>query len=287
MEQIDGLQYSILDPTGNITALVESPVEPLRQPQAAARLMECHPAVEQVGFIDYEADGEADAGLRMAGGEFCGNAAMSAAALLLLHRGEPAVGESRSVRLRVSGAAAPVTVRLCREREGSFSAGVQMPPALRIERRELTADGCGDRLPVVRMEGISHVVIGTDSPCFALKAEPAAAEEAVRVWCSQLGAEGLGLMFLEETDGAYRLTPLVYVPAAGTVFWESSCASGSAAVGMALADTRRERVDLTLAEPGGRLRVESEPGGDTWLYGRASLTAEFGGDSDVRTKEEG
>ena len=37
------VRYSILDPTGNITALVESPVEPERQPELAAELMRRHP----------------------------------------------------------------------------------------------------------------------------------------------------------------------------------------------------------------------------------------------------
>ena len=42
--------YSILDPTGNITALVESPVERTRYQAAAAAIMHLHPEVEQVGF---------------------------------------------------------------------------------------------------------------------------------------------------------------------------------------------------------------------------------------------
>ena len=43
--------YSILDPTGNITALVESPVERAQYQTAAAVIMRLHPEVEQVGFL--------------------------------------------------------------------------------------------------------------------------------------------------------------------------------------------------------------------------------------------
>ena len=43
------LRLCIFDPTGNITALVESAVEPEAQPSAAARIMARFPAVEQVG----------------------------------------------------------------------------------------------------------------------------------------------------------------------------------------------------------------------------------------------
>ena len=76
------IRYSIWDPSGNITALVESPIPIERQRTVASELMVRHPAVEQVGFVSLSPENDADAALRMAGGEFCGNAGMSAAALL-------------------------------------------------------------------------------------------------------------------------------------------------------------------------------------------------------------
>ena len=72
------IDYAVMDPTGNITILVETPVPEASQPFAAARLMELEPAAEQVGFLSSGRDG-AELSLRMAGGEFCGNASMSAA----------------------------------------------------------------------------------------------------------------------------------------------------------------------------------------------------------------
>ncbi|MBQ9248820.1 MAG: hypothetical protein IJ179_00460 [Oscillospiraceae bacterium] len=275
VEQSDPLQYSIFDPTGNITALVESPVPVVRQPAVAAELMARHPEVEQVGFVRYAdpapTDGSAPAALRMAGGEFCGNAAMSAAALYLLRRGSEAV-EPETVRLQVSGAAEPVEVRLSREDADCFRAAVRMPPAQAVEEKKLRfADLCG-RLPLVRMEGISHIIVEPGSLFFPLLEDRAAAEGAVRAWCRELSADGLGLMFLMEDADGYRLTPLVYVPGSGTVFWENACASGSSAVGMALAVRTGKAVDLSLRQPGGLLRVESDPAsGETWLYGRTRL----------------
>ena len=72
------MRYRIFDPTGNITALVEEAVDVSRQPSVAADIMQKHSNVEQVGFVSLDGDLPA---LRMAGGEFCGNASMSAAAL--------------------------------------------------------------------------------------------------------------------------------------------------------------------------------------------------------------
>ena len=110
------VRYSIWDPSGNITALVESPVPVERQSAVAAELMARHPAVEQLGFVSWQAEDGTDAVLRMAGGEFCGNASMSAAALLQSRLESAAPSGAWITRsLRVSGAKQPVAVRLCRE----------------------------------------------------------------------------------------------------------------------------------------------------------------------------
>ena len=50
---MDRIQYCKFDPTGNITALVETAVDIAEQPEVAARIMEREPDVEQVGFITY------------------------------------------------------------------------------------------------------------------------------------------------------------------------------------------------------------------------------------------
>ena len=277
MESVD-IQYSVFDPTGNITALVESDVETGLQPSVAAEIMERRPEVEQVGFVRLQPGGEG-LSLRMAGGEFCGNATMSAAALYLIRcserRGAPLpLGEEETVCLRVSGAARPVEVRLRAEVPDCFHAGVHMPPALSIDDRKFSYGPLSGKLPVVWLEGICHIVVEPCSVFWVLLADRAGAEDAIRDWCATLLAGGLGLMFLGGDASQRCLTPLVYVPGSGTVFWESSCASGSTAAGMYLAAKTGVSVDLNLQEPGGVLRVVSDPTpvrGETWLYGRVKL----------------
>ena len=268
MENENALRCSILDPTGNITAIAESPVEIARQPSVAAAIIRRCPEVEQVGFLSVP-DGEGLPALRMAGGEFCGNASMSAAALVLIRRGLSR-GE---LLLRVSGAEKPVAVRLRHEGAGSFEAELQMPPALGIAEEQLAFGELSGSLPLVRMEGISHLVVEPGSVFYALLRDRPAAEEAVRRFCADLGAEGLGLLFLEGEGRERSMTPLVYVPGCGTCFWENSCASGSAAVGMLLASRAGRREAFSLREPGGILRVESDPAGrETRLGGYVRLT---------------
>ena len=128
MEEKETLQYSIWDPTGNITALVESPVDESEQRAVAASIMARHAAVEQVGFVRLPDEKSAPAALRMAGGEFCANASMSAASLWALRLGL-CEGE---LSLAVSGAEDAVAVRLKQEDESCFSAAVRMPEAREI-----------------------------------------------------------------------------------------------------------------------------------------------------------
>ena len=271
-----GIRYSILDPTGNITALVESDVDADRRLAVAAAVMRRHPEVEQLGFLRETPSGDpVRAELDMAGGEFCGNASMCAAALLFPD-GPGQAEADVSMCIRVSGAAAPVEVRLRRESADSFRAAVRMPPALQVGETELAFGELRAPLPLVRMEGISHLILTPDSPFFALLRDPKAADSAVRSWCALLSADCLGLMFLEGEPPSLRLTPLVYVPGSGTLFWESSCASGSAAVGMLLARNGGAPLDLRLVEPGGCLRVKSAGAqGETWLLGGLRLCGRY------------
>ena len=266
------IRYSIFDPTGNITALVESPVDESEQRAVAASIMARHAAVEQVGFVRLPDEKSAPAALRMAGGEFCANASMSAASLWALRLGL-CEGE---LSLAVSGAEDAVAVRLKQEDESCFSAAVRMPEAREITAIPFVFEGLSGTIPLVRMEGIDHAVLTPDCPFFALRDRPSAAEKAVRELCASLGAVCLGLMFLEGERAQRRLTPLVYVPGSRTLFWESSCASGSAAAGMLLARQSGERTELELIEPGGILRVESDPQkGETRLFGRTRLRGEY------------
>lgn len=273
------LQYSILDPTGNITALVENFVVTEDQAAAAAEIMRRHPDVEQVGFVQFPEPGEAgqpDAVLRMAGGEFCGNASMCTAYLTRMHRRNGDAGKSMKLSLQVSGASLPVEVVLEAEENGSTMAEILMPGALGIEERGFTYGELEGRLPVVYLEGISHIIIENDSVFSCLIEDREAAGRAVRTWCRELKAEGLGLMFLGRDTEDRTLTPLVYIPGSDTIFWENSCASGTSAAGMYLAMRSGSSVSEAVREPGGTLTVKSDPAsGRTVLSGRVRMRGKY------------
>ena len=316
MDNIKNIIFSILDPTGNITALVESEVSIDRQPSVAAGIMDLYEDVEQVGFVGFSRDDvhmgcdsnsgmadnncHIDCQLRMAGGEFCGNAAMSAAVLYHIRNMSAEDGRFSSndqagrndqisskktdvpvsVVLRVSGSSVPIEVKLFRDSCIEYRTAIHMPPALSITEKIFVfklQDGTsmGAPLPIVELEGISHIIVEDRSPLFFISERGDYAERAIRQWQAELGADGLGLMFLSSLPTGIGMKPLVYIPRGDTIFWERSCASGTCAVGIHRAWKEARSVELTLLEPGGSLSVKSDHlTGETWLMGRVRLRAD-------------
>lgn len=252
--------YTVMDPTGNITALVESSAEISRRSFIAETIMKKHPEVEQVGFVSYPGISAEPVCLQMAGGEFCGNASMCAAVLFAEHTADDSsLTEPRAeLKLIVSGADEPVPVSLEKKRPGGYTAGIKMPNALGIEVIKLEFDNKEEMLPLVRMQGILHLIIAEDSAFACLKDNRKDAEMAVRRWAAELSAEGLGLMFIKEEQdpSEWSLIPLVFIPESKTLFWEHSCASGSSAAGIYLSEQQGRAVDVTFKEPGGDLHVK-------------------------------
>ena len=72
------------DPAGNITLFVLDPIEREHRAALAAELMRRLPdmKIDQVGFA-CPAGADTDGRMEMMGGEFCGNATLSAAAVVM------------------------------------------------------------------------------------------------------------------------------------------------------------------------------------------------------------
>ena len=237
-------RYVILDPTGNLTALVLDPAPPADR---AALTRELLKQSEQVAYLEAPRSPGAAAGIRLMGGEFCGNAAMASAAWLM--RDEPADGGEKAFLLDVSGTAEPVPCAV-RKTESGFEGTVRMP-GVPLIREEIL---CGRRFTVVRMEGITHLVY-EGGPL-----EKGEAEALLRGIAARRGEEAAGLMqWNRETR---EMLPLVYVRGSGSLVWEHGCGSGSAAVGALEAVRRGDGVSVTpVSQPGGTIRVSAEAAG--------------------------
>jgi diaminopimelate epimerase len=248
-------RFWFMDPGGNRTVLVTQRVDEADRAGVAARLLADEPSAEQVGFIG-SGDGETALTLEMAGGEFCGNASMCAAVYCAASGGLA----SADVTLRVSGAGQPVRARVSAEPESAgviWSGSVEMP---RAEKIEPVTFPDGTTVPVVFFPGIAHCI-------FECGPDRARAEKKIKGYCAFLRAPALGFMFV----CGDKLTPLVYVPKGDTLYWESSCGSGSSAVGVYAAAGAKSDVVLTLRQPGGSLTVSAAPSGSVTLSGTVTV----------------
>lgn len=266
------IDYTILNPTENITILVTDKVDIERQPEVASFLCDLNPKAEQVGFISK--DRECDINLRMAAGEFCGNATMSAAAYLCSEEGLKD-GEERLVRVSVSGTKNPVKVTIHRNRD-IYDGEVEMPLPEEISDREFDFDGGKFAFPTVDFGGIVHVVIEASAGVNSFTVgnvtlSKADAERLIKEKCDEMKAQGMGFMFLCGNN----LYPLVYVPGVGTCYWESSCASGTTAVGAVMRRKSGKEENLKLNEPGGILGIKAASDGKLYLSGRVTIEKTF------------
>lgn len=271
LQNLHGIKdYYLLSPTGNITVLAEKPdcMESMAElPTIAAALIGLEPSAEQVGFLS-DGNEEADICLTMAGGEFCGNAALSAAAVYVWKNGLCGEnGECVSVKVRVAGTDAPVNVLIGKQKDREYSGAVGMPSAQRVLIRTLDWNGMRYSLPSVDFQGITHMICEPDS--WDLFSDKEAVEQAVKCWCGELGVDALGIMRADYEHCS--LVPLVYVKSAGTLFWESSCASGTCAAGVYYAERHGRKAELSFDEPAGKLSVEAFPDGKVTLCGKVIL----------------
>ena len=132
------LQFIKLSPAGNMTILFLDQVQAYRRKKVASRLLDYTSLHgEQVGFIVRKGQ---YFGLEMMGGEFCGNATRSLAALLidrgLVDKEEDEKGSR--VRLLSSGIDGPLDCYVKKASgEYSCSSKIHMPRPLSLEALEL------------------------------------------------------------------------------------------------------------------------------------------------------
>lgn len=250
------VQFVKMSPTQNMTILVESAVSRDRQPAVAAALMAYDSVyAEQAGFVETPQNPAARARLQMAGGEFCGNATMSLAALIAWDGGMKP-GERGEIPLEVSGmdGILPCGVEMC----GDFvRATVQMPSPLRIARHSVAALGREIPVAAVGFSGITHIVV----PIGAVAGDwTGFAEQLVDEPPAWVEDDAMGVMLYRE--GESRIDPLVCVRAAGTTVWERGCGSGTAALGAWLAHRERRAVRAEIRQPGGVITVDAQWSGE-------------------------
>lgn len=232
----------VANPAGNITILVKTPVKKEAYAFIAEKLLSAVAGAEQVGFLVPPLCG-GDVRIEMMGGEFCGNALRSAAFYDAVENG--CWGETK-VLTEISGAPQPLPVLVDTGKNTAMAAMPLPQKAVPASFRESAAEA-------VFFDGIVHFVT-------AARIEETAApeiEDYLRLMTKKYNVAAAGLMFYDESSESLR--PAVYVAATDTLFFENSCASGSAAVAAVRAIRGTDGFfPLSLKEPGGVIEAAAE-----------------------------
>ena len=230
------LTFQRLDPAGNITLLVMTPVPKEDYQAIAARLLAIPELdAEQVGFlVPPRQDGVIR--LEMMGGEFCGNALRSAG---LYYAASQGFRRSRTFPVEISGYDAPLPVQV-NPLTGQVTAEMPLPKEI------LPCELFGQPAKAVRIPGILHTIsqVETHPPEEEVR-------QALRKLTETYDVPAAGIMFWQFRKRTMK--PAVYVRDTDSLYYERSCASGSTAVAAwsALNARKDGQHKLDIRQPGG------------------------------------
>ena len=187
-----------MEPGGNTTAIVRGVFSRAKRKKIALKILSSNRKVEQVGFWAPARSAKALARLEMAGGEFCGNATRSLAAL---------IGKRGPFLLESRGAPEPIRVRSSKK-----SASFEFPTKYFREKNN-----------VCELPGIVHL----------LKEGLLTRKYARKLLISNqlLNREASGVIGYKKVGSAmYEISPIVWVRDLKTLIAETACASGTMAL---------------------------------------------------------
>ncbi|GFI61473.1 diaminopimelate epimerase [Clostridiales bacterium] len=241
------IEFIKTSPTQNMTIIVKTPVPRDKQFEVGMKLMD-YASVngEQAGFLETPYNPQADIRLQMMAGEFCGNGTMSAAAYVAREKGiQP--GETMRIFMEVSGSEGIVSCKI-EALNNKFRGTVNMPLPKWTESREYVIENEKYMLKTIFFPGIRHIILPKEIAGDNYKKKLEMSVDSLR---RQNNDEAFGIIVLDEKE--MSMEPLVVVKS--SVFWERCCGSGSAAVGVYIAEKKKQSAAVSIKEPGGIMEV--------------------------------
>lgn len=243
----------VMDPAGNTTLMVLTPVPRSEYAETAKKLLEIDfgPQCswrdvaygEQVSYVVEEDSPHMD----MCGLEFCGNASRSYAYYRVLYRGEGEdLGNGRKrIKVRVSGCDEPLTAVVDKNAHDSV---IQMPRPVDVKTVDTAPAGVEGEHPFIIFDGISHLVVKGEEP------DADKFDRLKEYFYREIdpGMDAFGVMFVNEEKDL--MSPVVYVRDVDTTYFEGSCASGTAAASAAKAIEQADGIyEYKFRQPDGTL----------------------------------
>ena len=255
------LRYAKWSPCGNTTLFFSSDSCSREEQTRLAQDAQKNSALcaEQTGFLDLTQHH-----LRMAGDEFCLNAARAFGAHLARSHKK---NEKSTFLITVSGWPSPISLLV----EGSlpnFSVTATLTnfPHSHTPREE--------GIDEITLPAITHILINESL-------HPLERSHAKDILFSLLDRFHLrdhacvGVIWWQKNQDHFSITPLVYVKEVQTCFWEESCGSGSLALSLYLASLSQKKTSCSILQPSGEsLRIAFSPQEGARVRGDVSLVSE-------------
>ena len=255
------LNFVKVSPAQNMTIFILDQVPRSRYMTISRKLMDySNIYAEQVGFIE-RVSKEGGIRLQMMGGEFCGNATRSLAALMV-HNELPNIEKNNDdyiVSLEVSGIEGVLKCEVRKtDIQNIYSSKSNMPKPISIEEFHIINKSVTYKTIRVDFPGISHFIVDDD-----LVDDRNCLYNLIKEEMDKSEYEAFGIMYYDYEREF--MTPLVYVRGTDSLLWEKSCGSGTSALGVALAYKTDNSINRIIKQPGGELEVSVE-----WREGNVS-----------------
>lgn len=250
------LTFAKVNPVENMTIFVLDPVDSFNHMNIANKLMDYNSLHgEQVGFVEEPRSLKGKSlntlRLQMMGGEFCGNASRSLAAYMV-YKNHPSIIKSDNhynVIIEASGSSELLNCEVkSTDKDNIYYSKIKMPTPERVINIDINFEQRQIKLSRVDFSGITHFIVDSneieDKESFFLE---------LKKYMHNEEYDAFGIMFYDFK--LENLNPLVYVKATDSLYWERSCASGTSALGVALAKEKGDSIERFIRQPGGELRV--------------------------------
>lgn len=257
---INKLKYVIVSPGGNDTALVEGVnFSKDERKEINDYIMNKNKNIEQVGFIDKE-----KYILKMAGGEFCGNATRSAAYIFL-------DGKEGTIKVKVNEDEKEVLAGVTEDKKAWCSIPLYLGEDAITKLEE--------DMYKVKMQGMTTIVIRENLSKKYLQNKQSLKEKTNKIIDKLMlrDKEAVGVMYTEKEEEKIKMTPVVWVKSIDTLFLETACGSGSTAVGMIESYIKNKSSIIDIIQPSGKI-ITTE---NTFLNGKI-LTAKIIGEIEIK-----
>lgn len=244
---IKKLNYYKISPGGNVTVLITCPLvnEPKERVRLANIILGRYPDAEQVGYVSL--DGHYPR-LDMMGGEFCGNASRSLAALLALNKDKRLVEKDECLWGEISVSGVDRNLKFKVSKSGDrFDSWVEMP----IQSDDECVKQIKSGLSIVYLDGITHILL--DQCIFPFPScNYKEAAEGIRMDMGLDSEEAVGCIWYSREKEKWQIRPVVWVRGTNSTYYETACGSGTTALGLYLAKEGRKNIRCEIGQPSGQ-----------------------------------